>query len=607
MKELTRTLVYVGAAVLFVLGAVGVSYLTAPTSPEAYSQTGEPFFEDFELDSVARLELSAIPEGETQPQTFQLAKRDNVWRLETYRGYPAEAKDRLGKTVASVLGLVREAVVGRSKSEHARFGVLNPDDEELEDHESAGKRIRMLDGDGNALVDLIIGKPVSESDDAGSADAASSDQNEEHLDKPKPKHYVRRADEEETYIATIELDISTKFSEWIEPDLLKLNPENVRTLKLDNYEKKEETFMTANGPISQVTPVNREKVTLTRNDQVASWSIPNLDEKTKSVRTAKIDELLRVLDEMTILGVAPRYEVDGRSPLTGDLQFQAPPSANDERARFNVLRRMALDLSKHGFSLQLDQATVEKILRGQGPVPLKMLSQNGDITVATHEGVVYHLHFGKQVVGTEKEIQIGGQPKQEEPAKKSSKKKGAKEKSPDKKPAGKKQDADETTRRYVLIRVEYDEAFYKDKPKKPEKPVPPRRPVIPAPKPRHVVGPVEAPRPSPRRKGRAPAVASRPDPVAHFYAMREDYRDKQRQYENDQRTYESDLKSFRANVKKVKERVERLNGRFDGWYYVISTQNLKQLTLRRGDLVGPKTESKKPGGHPKLPFKLPKR
>ena len=59
------------------------------------------------------------------------------------------------------------------------------------------------------------------------------------------------------------------------------------------------------------------------------------------------------------------------------------------------------------------------------------------------------------------------------------------------------------------------------------------------------------------------------------------------------------MKEFEKRVEKSKQIVERLNERFAGWYYVVSTQSLQQLTLTRDTLVGPKSEKESP--LPKFP------
>ena len=95
-----------------------------------------------------------------------------------------------------------------------------------------------------------------------------------------------------------------------------------------------------------------------------------------------------------------------------------------------------------------------------------------------------------------------------------------------------------------------------------------------------------------------PAVAAvRPNPAAFYRNELAKYQIDLTQYESDSQQYKDDKKEFDKHVKKSREIAQRLNERFAGWYYVISTQNLKQLALKRSEIVEKKTESKaKPPG-----------
>lgn len=634
MREIVRTIIYGIVAVLFVAATWWVSRLTAPETPREYTLVGKPFYEPFDPEKAAHLELIAIPEGETKPTKFEIGFSDGMWRILSHHGYPAEAEDRLARTAASVIGVTRLSLAGRRKSQHAGFGVIDPLSEELEDPSAAGKRIRLLDRENNPLSDLIIGKRVEENREE------FTDENNENPEeakkaaiRKKPLYYVRRPDEEETYLARIDLNISTRFSDWIEPDLLKLKAGDVRQIVIDNYRVAVRLVPLPGGAqLPRAVRDQREVLKLSRDESWQPWKLDGLNSETESLKTEKIDDLLSVLDEMTILGVAPRYKEEGQTLLTADLRFRPPPSARNIPEAVALFRRLARDLDDKGFALQFDPENLrrdrfEALLKNEGAIPAELLSENGDLTVVTAEGIVYHLHFGAVAEGTEKEIQIGGRPrprktnrkKKENSAPQKTRKteagqsppgKNAKKASAKKEPKTADEDASRSednssadlVRRYVLIRVEFDEREYRDKPKKPVKPAAPRRPVLSAVKPRNVRPPVVAARP--HRQGERPAVAAqRPNPVARFRTDLTEYRRKLRTYELDLQTYKEDQKKYEENVEKVKARVERLNQRFADWYYVVSTRHLKRLSLSRNDLIGPKKEEKPAAGPAKpLPF-----
>jgi len=614
MKEMTRTVVYVVVAVVFAIGAWVVARVTAPETPEEFSRVGETFYPDFDPNEAALLELIAVPEGENAAQSFRVGYDDGMWRIRSHHGYPAEAEERLAQTASSVIGVKRLSLAGRSNEQHVQFNVLDPDADELSDPDSAGKRIRLLDADDDVLVDLIIGRRAEDV-----AQPAAGD--DEQPESTAPLYYVRRPDEEETYLARIDVNVSTKFSEWIEPDLLKLSTDDVQRIVIDNYETVSKAVPISDGRfIERVTRENRETLELTREDGFQPWTLPELDEETESLRTSQIDTLLNVLDEMEILGVAPRYKEAGKPLLTADLRFRPPKSAVANPARVQTLfQQLGRDLAEKGFQLQIDFKDIQRaddLLETEGAIPADLLSENGDLTVVTFKGIVYHLHFGHTVVGSDKEIQIGGKPKADEkPEKKNEAKNnpdsdGTAEDAKSDQSSGaasdKTDDTDDTVRRYVLIRVEFDEAYYKDKPEKPVKPAAPLKPVLAAPKPKPRQAPVQARRPH-RRKGRPPAIATRPDAVARYREQLREYRQDLRQYETDLKTYDEDKKEYEEDLKTVKRTVEELNARFADWYYVISTQKLKRLTLSREDLVGPKKAQPKRKPKGKFPFPPPKR
>ena len=49
------------------------------------------------------------------------------------------------------------------------------------------------------------------------------------------RYYVRNPGEEEVYIAECKMDLSAKFSDWIEPELLKVTGDDITHLTIDDY------------------------------------------------------------------------------------------------------------------------------------------------------------------------------------------------------------------------------------------------------------------------------------------------------------------------------------------------------------------------------------
>ena len=101
-----------------------------------------------------------------------------------------------------------------------------------------GQRITLTNEAGETLADYIIGKKVEGEENA---------------------YYVRKAKplEDEVYITELDINLSAKFSDWIEDDLLKLDRGDLAEIVVDKYSST--TLSQAGG-----TFVDRETSTLSR-------------------------------------------------------------------------------------------------------------------------------------------------------------------------------------------------------------------------------------------------------------------------------------------------------------------------------------------------------
>ena len=107
-------------------------------------------------------------------------------------------------------------VAGETAEAHAELGVVDPLSAKLDSKSDRRRHARHHDRRRRQdLVDMIIGKPVKDADG---------------------QRYVRRSNQNVVYI--VELDpasLSTTFDDWIEDDLLKLNPFDIRKLFVNDY------------------------------------------------------------------------------------------------------------------------------------------------------------------------------------------------------------------------------------------------------------------------------------------------------------------------------------------------------------------------------------
>lgn len=464
-QELTRTLVFAGVAVVAVLTAFAVDQWSQPEEIAEYEKVGELFFPDFDdPGKVKALEVAAYDKDSGKVVEFGVEYKDSAWRIRTHLGYPAEAEKRLAQTAASVIGVERSAVAGRRANQWARFGVDDPKDEELEDKSTAGSRISLLDEAGEVLAEYIIGKKV---DGTGAGDDAPDDDvHQPARQVTRAQYYVRVPDEQETYRAYVTIDLSTKFEDWIDPDLLQVESGDLVDLKLHNYSVEVKTVQFPDGGIGRMPfPANEETNHLTKDG--FSWELDGINEDEEEFESQKIRDLVSKIDGFKIVGVRRKTQYDGRPVLTGELTIdrdvlKGAPDPNE------LIVQLRQDLSSKGFYLRDDK---------DRPGEPAILADQGELVAATNQGVVYHLYYGSEIFGSDAEIQIGS---------------ADEGKSEDgEKTDGKDEDKDDVKKnRYVFLRVGFDESHIPDKPEHPgEAPLKPIQP------PKPPLKPIEPPKP----------------------------------------------------------------------------------------------------------------
>ncbi len=582
MSEISKTTVLVVIAGLLVLAASQTYFATQPREVEGFEKVGQPFFADFDDPRAARsLEVTAYDPDTGFPRSFRVTYENGLWRIPSHYGYPAEAADRLAATASSLLGVLRESVAARRESEQERFGVLDPSDDAA-DADSAGKRITIRDERDQVLVDYIIGKPAGSSVDEVPEMVRDEVQKSDY-------YHVRVPGEKETYKARIDIDLSTRFTDWIEPDLLKVDTEEINKLEVNSYDLVEE----ARG---QVTKLSRGQFRLTR-DGFEPWSMEGLNEITEELDTAQVDNLLSLLDEMEIVGVRPKPTLDGKPLVGSDLMvnqdlFQANPEGFQDQLMY--LRQ---DLEDKGFLIGADRDDPQKLM---------LLATRGELSATTKNGVAYTLFFGKGVTGDETEIEIGGSSASEnesdgenEPADESATDPGT-DPAAGGDPAGSgDQPADDDAdarNRYVAIRVAFDEAALGEAPVTPVKPVAPQKPegydawkqkqsqadgeTDPPPDEDSGAGdPDDAPEPP------ADVAAETEQKFREFELAQASFEQADIQYTTDLELFETNTDARRQRQEAGQELVKQLNERFAQWYYVVPASSLKTVKLRRDDLV----------------------
>jgi hypothetical protein len=322
--------------------------LTAPrkVTPGAFVDQGKPFFPEFTDPNVARtLEVIDWDAQTSQAVPFKVMYSGGIWTIPSQYNYPADAKDRLAQTAAGVIEIKKDDFRTDNVSDHEMCGVVDPLGEESAGPVGRGQRVTIKGDNDVVLADLIIGKPV---------------------EGREGTRFVRVAGQKRVYASRVKLDISTKFNDWIERDLLEADKEAIDNIILRDYSINERT-----GKVDE-----RDVVVLEKNDD---WTMPNLRADEEIVKS-KLDDLLGALDDLKIEEVRPKPE-----GLTASLTRSAEKMTIDSED--------VMSLQSKGYFFTRDG---------------RLLSNEGEAQVRTNDGRVYALRFGEVVYGAPSAASPGG-------------------------------------------------------------------------------------------------------------------------------------------------------------------------------------------------------
>ena len=170
-------------------------------------------------EKVASLRVVSWDDSASLPKVFEVNQSQGIWVIPSHFNYPADGGTRVGKTSGGVRNVTFGRLVTSDSKQHESLGVVDPmsADSKLK---GRGKRVVLKDSTNGVLVDVIIGKNVPESDGLS---------------------FVRDADQVEVYTAKVDGDISTKFIDWVESDLMKLKAEDIRGVAVADYSVNEQT------------------------------------------------------------------------------------------------------------------------------------------------------------------------------------------------------------------------------------------------------------------------------------------------------------------------------------------------------------------------------
>lgn len=354
MSETNKTITFAGVALFLLL----LAFVTAPgeTTPDAFSDQGEPFFPEFtDPNTATTLEVIEFDSDTGAARPFKVTFNGDVWTIPSHHDYPADGKDRLAKTAAGVISLRKEDYRSSNVADQEAAGVLDPLDETLTSLTGRGKRVTIKDASGEVLADIIIGN---------------------ELPDREGYHFVRIPDQKRIYVAKADFEISTRFADWIEKDLLEVNKDDINQVTIRDYS------------INERTGVINQRGTLALEKHDSKWEADRMA-SSEEVDSVKMNDLLKAVDELSIVGVRPKPE-----GLSTSLK-----RSTEEGMR--ITQADMLSLQSKGFYFSRDG---------------NLLSNEGELEVQTNQGLDYVLRFGEILYGTGEEVSAGSDSNQDKSA-----------------------------------------------------------------------------------------------------------------------------------------------------------------------------------------------
>ncbi|OJW05535.1 MAG: hypothetical protein BGO49_02105 [Planctomycetales bacterium 71-10] len=388
MSELSKTGIFAAVALALTSLAM-VATRDRAVRTEAFNDQGQAFFPEFK-DPLACTDLEVVdfdPSTATASR-FQVKFENNRWVIPSHYNYPADARDRLSKTAAALMDLTKDTIRSDAPDDQEKMGVIDPLDTKSTALKGRGKRITLRDASEKVLADFIIGEPIK--DRSG-------------------QYYVRLPDQKRIYGVALKAEPSTKFADWIETNLLKLEAAKVRKVEFDGYKVNLEQGYQKG-----------EVVDVERKGAADPWTLSGGVPEGKALDEDKLRTLTNALADLKIVGVRAKP-----AGLTRDLK-----KTDDQKITLST--SAVASLQGKGFYMTRD---------GQ------LLSNQGDVRVYCDDGVVYTLRYGEVAVGVGDELTRGDSDEAEKKADEAPAEKGEKKSEP----AG--------DNRYLMVTAAFDKSL----------------------------------------------------------------------------------------------------------------------------------------------------
>ncbi|MDE0734640.1 MAG: DUF4340 domain-containing protein [Pirellulaceae bacterium] len=295
MSEMVKTLIYVGSAA--VLALVALLWQPGQVEQSLDEKVGQDLFETFDTaDNATSLTITRYDTNFDKPIKFQVnrSKATDQWVIPSEDNYPADAEEQMQKAATALINLEVLGIASETPKDHKLYGVVEPADDLAAGSIGVGMLVEVANAKKDKLAELIIGKTVADEE---------------------AKRFVRVRTEDVTYVVKLDVtNFSTTFNEWIESDLLSLNPLDIRSLALKDYSILEVLDPRTGGAVKQL--MQRSDTALNWNQEESKWNIGHMHEfkeanqptstemaENEELNTERLNELKNALDDLKIVGV----------------------------------------------------------------------------------------------------------------------------------------------------------------------------------------------------------------------------------------------------------------------------------------------------------------
>ncbi|MCH7751048.1 MAG: DUF4340 domain-containing protein [Planctomycetes bacterium] len=548
MTEMAKTLSFVTLAVVSLVAA----FMAGPSVDDfdIQAEVGKRL-NQFDVEDAKRLRIVTFDKETASTHEFEVAEEEGLWTIPSKQGYPADAVRQMGAAATCLIDREVLRIAAENASQHAELGLVDPTASNLDiETVGVGIRVTLTDIDGAPLADMIIGKQVPETLD---------------------QYYVRNANQDVAYVVNLQPDaLTTRFDDWIEKDLLKLNPFDIRRVHIKDYSA--ELVFTLQG--IRVNWDRRGEIELRYDNTKSQW----IAERLQTFDPDKTD-----LVDYT-LGEDETLNEDALRELRNGL---------DDLVIVDVERKpagLSADLKAGSDFVKNEEAAASLVTRGFAPVPagegndLDILSSEGEVICTLEDGIEYVLRFGN----LQMESDTGALESEGSAA---------------------EGDSDDGIHRYLFVMARFNGAMI-EKPELTELPDLPDLPEGPAGAEESAETDAAAEEdddPEESTADQAPKDSEETEETAEESAEDADAAaEEDAQAEGEANGNESDqselskliaerkaienenqrlLEEYQQKLDSAQERVQELNERFGDWYYVIDNRVYQHIHLSRDDVI----------------------